>query len=167
MPRFHLLEGFALAPTPPPPFPGIGLFQPQACLTHHRLPHTAREARPSPSCLHLCASCHPWQAHGAVSSSALVEKEATIAELRESNEVCGPQGPAAALHACMASAGTPAWSMLQRCPRPARSQVPALLARCRCVQILETKVRKLEQLVKLKDAKITTIMARLQQAGLA
>ena len=33
-------------------------------------------------------------------------------------------------------------------------------------QILETKVRKLEQLVKLKDAKIHTLMAKLQAAGL-
>jgi hypothetical protein len=34
------------------------------------------------------------------------------------------------------------------------------------VQLLETKVRKLEQLVKLKDAKIQTLMAKLQAAGL-
>ncbi|GFR47034.1 hypothetical protein Agub_g8719 [Astrephomene gubernaculifera] len=34
-------------------------------------------------------------------------------------------------------------------------------------QILETKVRKLEQLVRLKDAKIQTLMAKLQAAGLA
>mmetsp|Transcript_19140 Transcript_19140/g.34635 ORF Transcript_19140/g.34635 Transcript_19140/m.34635 type:complete len:213 (-) Transcript_19140:311-949(-) len=34
-------------------------------------------------------------------------------------------------------------------------------------QILETKVRKLEQLVRLKDAKIQTLMAKLQGAGLA
>ncbi|GBF94311.1 hypothetical protein Rsub_06933 [Raphidocelis subcapitata] len=33
-------------------------------------------------------------------------------------------------------------------------------------EILETKVRKLEQLVKLKDAKIHTLMAKLQAAGL-
>jgi hypothetical protein len=35
------------------------------------------------------------------------------------------------------------------------------------LQILETKVRKLEQLVKLKDAKIQTLMAKLQASGLA
>ena len=35
------------------------------------------------------------------------------------------------------------------------------------MQILETKVRKLEQLVRLKDAKIATLMAKLQAAGLA
>ena len=34
-------------------------------------------------------------------------------------------------------------------------------------EILETKVRKLEQLVRLKDAKIQTLMAKLQGAGLA
>lgn len=34
-------------------------------------------------------------------------------------------------------------------------------------QILETKVRKLEQLVRLKDAKIQTLMAKLQAAGIA
>eukprot|EP00197_Chlamydomonas_leiostraca_P003707 CAMPEP_0202862740 /NCGR_PEP_ID=MMETSP1391-20130828/3672_1 /ASSEMBLY_ACC=CAM_ASM_000867 /TAXON_ID=1034604 /ORGANISM="Chlamydomonas leiostraca, Strain SAG 11-49" /LENGTH=254 /DNA_ID=CAMNT_0049542315 /DNA_START=101 /DNA_END=865 /DNA_ORIENTATION=- len=34
-------------------------------------------------------------------------------------------------------------------------------------EILETKVRKLEQLVRLKDAKISTLMAKLQAAGLA
>jgi hypothetical protein len=34
-------------------------------------------------------------------------------------------------------------------------------------QILETKARKLEQLVKLKDAKIQTLIAKLQAAGLA
>eukprot|EP00878_Enallax_costatus_P009579 GHUV01010009.1.p1 GENE.GHUV01010009.1~~GHUV01010009.1.p1 ORF type:complete len:216 (+),score=66.29 GHUV01010009.1:102-749(+) len=34
-------------------------------------------------------------------------------------------------------------------------------------EILETKVRKLEQLVKLKDAKIQTLVAKLQAAGLA
>lgn len=35
------------------------------------------------------------------------------------------------------------------------------------MQILETKVRKLEQLVRLKDAKIQTLMAKLQAAGMA
>jgi hypothetical protein len=35
------------------------------------------------------------------------------------------------------------------------------------LQILETKVRKLEQLVKLKDAKIQTLVAKLQAAGMA
>ncbi len=35
------------------------------------------------------------------------------------------------------------------------------------LQILETKVRKLEQLVRLKDAKIQTLMAKLQAAGMA
>uniref|UniRef100_A0A7R9VBL5 Calponin-homology (CH) domain-containing protein n=1 Tax=Chlamydomonas euryale TaxID=1486919 RepID=A0A7R9VBL5_9CHLO len=34
-------------------------------------------------------------------------------------------------------------------------------------EILETKVRKLEQLVRLKDAKIQTLMAKLQAGGLA
>lgn len=34
-------------------------------------------------------------------------------------------------------------------------------------EVLDTKVRKLEQLVKLKDAKIQTLVARLQAAGLA
>lgn len=34
-------------------------------------------------------------------------------------------------------------------------------------QILETKVRKLEQLVRLKDAKIQTLMAKLTSAGLS
>ncbi|KAF8060531.1 Spef1 [Scenedesmus sp. PABB004] len=34
-------------------------------------------------------------------------------------------------------------------------------------EILETKVRKLEQLVKLKDAKISTLVAKLQAAGVA
>jgi hypothetical protein len=38
---------------------------------------------------------------------------------------------------------------------------------CWSSQILETKVRKLEQLVKLKDAKIQTLVAKLQAAGLA
>ncbi len=33
-------------------------------------------------------------------------------------------------------------------------------------QILEAKVRKLEQLVRLKDAKIQTMMAKMQAAGL-
>lgn len=33
--------------------------------------------------------------------------------------------------------------------------------------ILETKVRKLEQLVRLKDAKMQTLMAKLQAAGMA
>jgi hypothetical protein len=37
---------------------------------------------------------------------------------------------------------------------------------CCAAQLLETKVRKLEQLVKLKDAKIQTLMAKLQAAGL-
>lgn len=35
------------------------------------------------------------------------------------------------------------------------------------MQILETKVRKLEQLVRLKDAKIQTLMAKLTSAGLS
>jgi hypothetical protein len=39
--------------------------------------------------------------------------------------------------------------------------------RAPAAQILETKVRKLEQLVKLKDAKIQTLMAKLQASGLA
>ena len=33
-------------------------------------------------------------------------------------------------------------------------------------QILETKVRKLEQLVRLKDAKIQTLIHKLQSVGL-
>ena len=33
-------------------------------------------------------------------------------------------------------------------------------------KILESKSRKLEQLVRLKDAKITALMAKLQAAGL-
>ena len=36
-----------------------------------------------------------------------------------------------------------------------------------CPQILETKVRKLEQLVRLKDAKVQTLNAKLQAAGMA
>ena len=44
-----------------------------------------------------------------------------------------------------------------------------LVAECRCmvVQIIETKVKKLEQLVRLKDAKIQTLIAKMQAAGLA
>jgi hypothetical protein len=34
-------------------------------------------------------------------------------------------------------------------------------------QILETKTRKLEQLVRLKDAKIDTLIAKLNAAGLS
>lgn len=56
---------------------------------------------------------------GLYNSEVLAEKDQTIAELRETNE------------------------------------------------ILETKVRKLEQLVRLKDARIQTLMAKLQAAGLA
>lgn len=44
---------------------------------------------------------------------------------------------------------------------------PACPALPKHTQILETKVRKLEQLVKLKDAKIQTLVAKLQAAGLA
>ena len=35
------------------------------------------------------------------------------------------------------------------------------------LQIIETKVKKLEQLVRLKDAKIQTLIAKMQAAGLA
>jgi len=35
------------------------------------------------------------------------------------------------------------------------------------VQIIETKVKKLEQLVRLKDAKIQTLISKMQAAGLA
>lgn len=35
------------------------------------------------------------------------------------------------------------------------------------MQIIETKVKKLEQLVRLKDAKIQTLVAKMQAAGLA
>mmetsp|Transcript_5909 Transcript_5909/g.10287 ORF Transcript_5909/g.10287 Transcript_5909/m.10287 type:complete len:248 (+) Transcript_5909:185-928(+) len=56
---------------------------------------------------------------GAIPQEVLMEKDQTIGELRETNE------------------------------------------------ILETKVRKLEQLVRLKDAKLSTLMAKLQSAGLA
>jgi hypothetical protein len=41
-----------------------------------------------------------------------------------------------------------------------------LVTECAAVQILETKARKLEQLVRLKDAKIQTLTARLEEAGL-
>eukprot|EP00854_Cymbomonas_tetramitiformis_P011717 gene11717-13835_t len=34
-------------------------------------------------------------------------------------------------------------------------------------EILETKVRKLEQLVRLKDAKVQTLMSKLQAAGIS
>lgn len=35
------------------------------------------------------------------------------------------------------------------------------------MQIIETKVKKLEQLVRLKDAKIQTLISKMQAAGLA
>lgn len=35
------------------------------------------------------------------------------------------------------------------------------------MQIIETKVKKLEQLVRLKDAKIQTLIQKMQAAGLA
>lgn len=38
---------------------------------------------------------------------------------------------------------------------------------CMHMQIIETKVKKLEQLVRLKDAKIQTLISKMQAAGLA
>lgn len=38
---------------------------------------------------------------------------------------------------------------------------------CCKLQILETKVRKLEQLIRLKDLKLQTLTSKLQKAGLA
>ena len=35
------------------------------------------------------------------------------------------------------------------------------------VQIMESKINKLEQLVRLKDAKIQTLLAKMQAAGLS
>ncbi|WIA15113.1 hypothetical protein OEZ86_003751 [Tetradesmus obliquus] len=72
--------------------------------------------RGEPSSNNMCMGS---SSKAAISSEVLAEKERTIVELRETNE------------------------------------------------ILETKVRKLEQLVKLKDAKIQTLVAKLQAAGMA
>lgn len=53
-------------------------------------------------------------------------------------------------------------------PPPLAATTPVSVVPC-CVpcQILEAKVRKLEQLVRLKDAKIQTLTAKLQAADLA
>ena len=47
--------------------------------------------------------------------------------------------------------------------------IDCLLVRISCMhmQIIETKVKKLEQLVRLKDAKIQTLISKTQAAGLA
>ena len=47
---------------------------------------------------------------------------------------------------------------------PSPAHLPASPA---CLQILETKIGKLEQLVRLKDAKIQALLARLQAAAQA
>lgn len=109
---------------------------------------------------------------------ALAEKEMVIAEMRETNEVSMSMNKRPQQHALQ-----PAWT-----PRPAKQpavgcsghdsqwvSLPAHQAlhdalshaHAPAAQILETKVRKLEQLVKLKDAKIQTLMAKLQASGLA
>ena len=51
-------------------------------------------------------------------------------------------------------------------PGGAGGEDPALGELKQINEILETKVRKLEQLVRLKDAKIQTLSARLEAAGL-
>ena len=51
-------------------------------------------------------------------------------------------------------------------PGGAGGEDPALAELKQINEILETKVRKLEQLVRLKDAKIQTLSARLEAAGL-
>jgi hypothetical protein len=70
----------------------------------------------------------------------------------------------ARLRLCAAFYQQPSWMRLPSTPRaPGRTLTSASTA---LLQILETKVRKLEQLVKLKDAKIATLAAKLQAAGL-
>ena len=64
-------------------------------------------------------------------------------------------GPASAIS--NASAQRP---VVQKCMK--RDNVHAVSA-----QIIETKVKKLEQLVRLKDAKIQTLISKMQAAGLA
>ena len=58
---------------------------------------------------------------------------------------------------------------LSRCVWPAAlcRRLPSLPACPACPQILETKIGKLEQLVRLKDAKIQALLARLQAAAQA
>lgn len=149
----------------------------------------------------------------------LAEKERTIAELRETNEVranmrgskggLGPGAaqcsvrPARSCATCRALAVVTGagWQDVGRVCQELRPQPPcstsqamhieALCAPCGTglpcrthpnappmprhatstpppmCQILEAKVRKLEQLVKLKDAKVGALVAKLQAAGLA
>jgi hypothetical protein len=114
-----------------------------------------------------------------VGAEVLAEKEQAIYELKEMNEVRGPpRGGGEGL----AGGRWPRGGSVQRGvdvadpgkrAREARSRAGKDLAGALTgsppdcpPQILETKVRKLEQLVKLKDAKIHTLMAKLQAAGL-
>eukprot|EP00955_Chlamydomonas_euryale_P078326 363132-Chlamydomonas_euryale.AAC.6 len=73
----------------------------------------------------------------------------TVSELKETNEVC--------LYLCQSAFHA---LVVSNC-------VVFIVAIGGSLQILETKVRKLEQLVRLKDAKIQTLMAKLQAGGLA
>lgn len=82
----------------------------------------------------LATTSAPFGTPDQALAASLADKEAQLAELRETNEVGGGQ----------AEAGRTSSSAQCACLSP----LPSL------AQILETKVRKLEQLVRLKDAKI-------------
>ncbi len=70
----------------------------------------------------------------------IAEKDALIQELRETNEVRSPR-----------TAGM-----------PFRQRLPLTQRVLTAWQILDTKVQKLEQLVRLKDAKIAALLTKLQ-----
>ena len=114
---------------------------------------------------------------GAQPTQEVSELRETITELKETNEVCinwEEEGPpcCAAFAACRRVRKVRACLLLQLWqlvthPVAAPAVDCVLPYVCGCFQILETKVRKLEQLVRLKDAKIQTLMAKLQAAGMA
>lgn len=117
---------------------------------------------------------------GAQPTQEVSELRETITELKETNEVrinWGKRDFRAVLPLlpdCWLSRGWKGQSclllllwQLVTYPVAAPAVECVLSLSCGCLQILETKVRKLEQLVRLKDAKIQTLMAKLQAAGMA
>jgi hypothetical protein len=90
----------------------------------------------------------------------LKEQQETIKELEEMNDV-------RYLLTCTLGHISDAFSLDVSSWIYAWVNTKTLCTPCGLLQILETKTRKLEQLVRLKDAKIDTLTAKLNAAGLS
>ncbi len=97
-----------------------------------------------------------------VDTDILLEKEQTIQEYKETVQVWSwaraQMGKGSAALLCTLQCGDLAFSHVVRCGHVGPACVVPVPT-----QILELKIRKLDQLVRIKDSRIQTLTARVQQ----